>query len=181
MAGKAPLLLASVLFAVGAVGLLLTSAERAEWGPFEAHRQAPPAPSEVLVYNANLQFVDPAQLEGLLAVPTAAAAPREPERFVLAAETPEPEPTPTPIPPLWVFGISSDDGGVSAAAVTPTPPPIRIVNVAGGADEETATPEAEPTDEATPEPSPEGTPVANEPSPEPPEATETPSPEPTGN
>ena len=181
MAGKAPLLLASVLFAVGAVGLLLTSAERAEWGPFEAQRQAPPAPSEVLVYNANLQFVDPAELEGLLVVPTAAAAPREPERFVLAAETPEPEPTPTPIPPLWVFGISSDDGGVSAAAVTPTPPPIRIVNVAGGDDEETPTPDAETAEEPTAEPTPEGAPVPNEPSPEAPETTEPPSPEPSDN
>ena len=134
MAGKAPLLLAMVLFGVGAVGLGLTSAERASWGPFQP-RSSPIPKTEVLVFDARGATPEPPPLHELttpLASEEAAAAvAEEPAELYLALPEPTeapvaPEPTPTPIPPLRVYGISSDDGGVSAAAATHTPPPIRI-------------------------------------------------------
>ena len=148
MDGKAPLLAASVLFAVGAVGLLLTGAERGEWGPFQAH-QAPPA---VVVSNAGTRFVDPPALEELLTLPATTVAPEQPHLFVAAPvvteSPPPPEPTATPVPSLRVFGISSDSG-VSAAEVSPTPRPIMLGGIA--ADDGEATEEPEGTE--TPAPS----------------------------
>ncbi len=166
MAGKAPLLLASVLFAVGAVGLALTSAEQASWGPFRPPVTQPE--QRVIIVNAGAPYVEvPALLELLMPPPTALAA-AEPETPVYAAVSQSaPEATATPIPPLRVFGISADDGGVSAAAATPaTPPPLRIVNVASddgtepAAETETETEtEAETeTETPTPEAEPAGTP-----------------------
>jgi len=148
MAGKAPLLLATVLFFVGAAGLGLTSAERAEWGPFEPHNEAS-APQRVLVVATGPVFTVPPLHDLLTGVPEVTvqssllvAAP-EPEPVY----EPEPEATATPNPPLRVFGIASDDGGVSAAEATP--PPLRVINVAsddgGEPAEETPSPEAEET------------------------------------
>ena len=151
MRGKAPLLLASVLFSIGALGLVLTSAERADWGPF----QPGPAPQKVVVFNAGHAPVEPPALAELFASGETLAATGEP---VLAAApelpaSPEPaDPTPTPIPPLRVFGISADDAGVSAAAVTPSPVPIRIGGIASDDEppQDTATPAA--TETPSPEP-----------------------------
>lgn len=157
MAGKAPLLLASVLFAVGAVGLALTSAEQASWGPFRPPVTQPE--QRVIIVDAGTSNVEvPALLELLMPPPTALAA-TEPETPVYAAVSQyAPEVTATPVPPLRVFGISADDGGVSAAAATPaTPPPLRIVNVASDDSAEpaetateTPTPESEPTEPPEP-------------------------------
>lgn len=181
MAGKAPLLLAMVLFAIGASGLALTSAERSSWGPFQPRGQATPE-QLVVVVDVSTPYAVPS-LDELFASQPAHAI----ESFT-APETDSPaateaaEPTPTPSPPLRVYGISADDGGVAAAAVSETPPPIRLVNVATDDEPGAAeTPEATASPEVTATPSPEvtGTPEAT-PSPEvtsTPEATATPSPE----
>ena len=130
MAGKAPLLLAMVLFIVGAAGLALTSARQAEWGPFQPHSRTPQMPKPVAVRGSSAAPDVPPALTDLLSnvpdiQPTAA-----PGRMVSAASTPEatdepepPAPTPTPIPPIRVHGISADDAGASAASLSPTPPP----------------------------------------------------------
>ena len=105
MAGKAPLLLAVVLFGVGAIGLGLTSAERARWGPSEPHR-APALEPRVVVFQVPQGTVEPPALIELTTA-TALATPEatsEPRLYVAAPEpTEEPalpeEPTPTPIPP----------------------------------------------------------------------------------
>ncbi|MGE3074569.1 MAG: hypothetical protein AB7N24_00455 [Dehalococcoidia bacterium] len=148
MSGKAPLLLATLFFSVGAVGLALTSAERASWGPFEP-RGPQPDQRVVVVDMSPAKTLPPELAQIVIPVPVELSA-AEPEALVAEAPTTAPEPTPTPIPPLRVYGISSDSG-VSAAAASETPPPIRIVNVASD-DEETETPTAEtaetPTDEA---------------------------------
>jgi len=189
MAGKAPLLLASVLFTVGAVGLALTSAERAEWGPFEPHVQVP-AEQHAVILVADVPFVDPTPLESLLATPIEGPVIEQAEApaLVLAEVEPEPEVEAAGTPalvPLRVFGLSSDTGGVAAAPATP---PLRAVNVAAddaepGAGEPpgpgpSETPE--PSDGATPEPSESETLEPPEPSasatPEPSD-TETPEPE----
>lgn len=157
MAGKTPLLLAVVLFAIGASGLALTSADRVSWRPFEPRTQ-PEFAQRVIVIDMETPFVAPVLADLLLGVPETATA-DEPPQFVYApqaTQTPEPIATPTAIPPLRVFGISSDDGGVSAAAVTPVPPPpLRVANVASDEDEspepaETPEPEAGETVEAGP-------------------------------
>lgn len=128
MAGKAPLLLAAFLFGIGASGLiLLTLADRAEWGPFRP--QLPPQPPQrVIVIDVGRPYEPPplhdlftagAAVEALRAEATAEPAP--------PAETPAP---PTPIPPLRIHGIAAE-GSASAAGATPTPPqPLRIINVA---------------------------------------------------
>ncbi len=175
MAGKAPLLLASVLFAVGAGGLVLSSAERASWGPFEPRNPQPPA--RVVIVDAGHPLVNPPSLAELANPPVEALEAAAPQ-LILAAPTrvpptPQPTATPTPIPPLRVFGISADDGGVSAAAASETPPPVRIVNVAS--DDESAESE---TSSETETPTPDegaatGTAVADA------EASETPTPDAT--
>lgn len=155
MAGKTPLLLAVVLFAIGASGLALTSADRASWGPFEP-RTAPERTPRIIVIDVGTPFAVPALENLLMGVPETATS-AEPPQLAYAPEpsqAPEPIATPTPIPPLRVFGISSDDGGVFAAAVTPTPlTPLRVANVASGDDssEPAETPEAEAVETETPE------------------------------
>jgi len=149
MAGKAPLLLACVLFAVGVLGLAITSAERAEWGPFEPHARAP-QPRHVVVFNVPRNPVEPPSLhEFWLPQETALASTTS-----ALVQSVEPEATPTPLSPLRVHGISADDAGVAAAGTTPTPPPpVHIGNV--GTDSEpppeegagTGTPEAGETPE----------------------------------
>ena len=173
MAGTAPLLLASVLFAVGAGGLVLSSAERASWGPFEPRNPQPLA--RVVIVDAGHPLVNPPSLAELANPPVEALEAAAPQ-LILAAPTrvpptPQPTATPTPIPPLRVFGISADDGGVSAAAASETPPPVRIVNVAS--DDESAE-----TSSETETPTPDGgeatgTAVADA------EASETPTPDAT--
>ena len=128
MAGKAPLLLAMVLFFVGAAGLGLTSAERASWGPFEP----PPArlaEQRVVVVEGTGELLAPPSLAELSQPFETAIASEEPAFVAVAPTEAAPqqaveEPAATPIPPLRIFGISADDGGVSAAAATPVP--IRI-------------------------------------------------------
>jgi hypothetical protein len=144
--GKAPLLLASLLFAVGSAGLLLTSAERADWGPFQPHEPPP----KTVAYVGGRELLEPPPLHELRAAPELPLVAAEPELLVTApapVEDPPPvdEPTPTPVPPLRVFGISSDSG-VSAAAATQTPPPVVIGGVAADDGEATETPEADATE-----------------------------------
>ena len=162
MAGKAPLLLAVVLLLVGAVGLGLTTVDQATFGPFQPHAKPLPK-TETLVLSAGdatstppplYELTTPLATEELVmgTVPLQArrnyvAAPQATE----SPAEPEPSPSPPPPPPLRVFGISSDDGGVSAAAATPPPPPpVRIGGIAF--DEEPATETPAPEPEATPEP-----------------------------
>jgi hypothetical protein len=143
MAGKAPLLLATVLFVVGAVGLLLTSAERASWGPFKAPQQPG---QKVVVVDLAQPFAGPPALTELLTSVEPSLEAESPQALVQAPlATPEPQsPTPTPIPPLRIFGISADDGGVAAAAATPSPPPpIRVVGIAVDSEPPAETQEAE--------------------------------------
>lgn len=147
MSGKAPLLLATLFFSIGAAGLALTSAERASWGPFEP--RGPQADQRVVIVDLGPSNLEPPELAQLLIPPPVELSAAEPELIVAAQPTLPPEPTPTPVPPLRVFGISSDSGGVSAAAATETPPPLRIMNVASD-DESTETPEAEATATETP-------------------------------
>ena len=168
MAGKAPLLLAMVLFAIGVSGLALSSAERAQWGPFEG---PPPATQQARVIDTGTPFTVPA-LDTLLTSYIEPVAHEEPAAPALVAE---PEPSPT-LTPLRIFGLSGDDAGVSAAAAYPTPPPLKIVNVASDTDE---TPEATETPEGTPTPEATETATPGSETPAPtaePTATETPTP-----
>ena len=156
MAGKTPLLLATVLFFVGAAGLALTSAERASWGPFEPRGQRAPE-QRVVVLDVGRPWVEPPSLVELITAvePETAVASEGPDLLVYAPQpAPEPNPvpeavaTPEPIPPITVWGIATDDGGVSAAEVSPTPPPpIRMMNVANGDEEEAPPPMSPPSDE----------------------------------
>jgi hypothetical protein len=146
MAGKTPLLLATVFFSIGALGLVLTSAERADWGPF----QPGPQPQRLVLVEGR-PYIEPPSLAELMTAPVTAVA--DEPLFVAAPQSaaPEtsPEPTPTPVAPLRVFGISADDAGVSVAAVTPpTPPPITIGGIASDDEPSAGTPE--PTE--TPQP-----------------------------
>lgn len=129
MAGKAPLLLATVLFAIGVSGLALSSAERAHWGPFEPG--STPAVQQVRIVDSGAPFAVP-PLDELFTSRVETAVSSEPAPAAPAAPSAV-APVPT-IPPLRVYGISSDDGGVSAAAAAPTPPPLTIVNVANDDD-----------------------------------------------
>ena len=174
MAGKAPLLLASVLFIVGAVGLALTSAERAEWGPFEPHVQVAPE-QHFVISAADVAFVDPTPLEGLLAVAVQPPAVEQPAAVALVLADPDPEPeveaagTPALVP-LRVFGLSSDTGGVAAATAAPPPRAVNVAADDAAAEAETPAPGAETperSDDLTPEPS----------EPETPEPESTPEPE----
>ncbi|MBE0611930.1 MAG: hypothetical protein IH609_21300, partial [Dehalococcoidia bacterium] len=55
---------------------------------------------------------------------------------------------PTPVPPLRVYGIASDDAGVSAAGTTPSPPPpLRIINVASDVEPDATSTETAPADD----------------------------------
>jgi len=126
MAGKAPLLLATVLFAIGVSGLALSSAERAHWGPFEPG--STPAVQQVRIVDSGTPFAVP-PLDELFTSHVETAVSSEP-----APAAPSAPAAVATIPPLRVYGISSDDGGVSAAAAAPTPPPVTIVNVANDDD-----------------------------------------------
>lgn len=147
MTGKAPLLLASFLFGIGVTGLMITTAERAEWGPFQPQTRTPE--SRVVVVQVGPEITPPPLLELMNGIPESALAVDTSAQVQAPAPAapPPPEPTPTPVPPLRVYGIASDDAGVSAAGATPTPPlPLRIMNVASDAE-----PEPAPDDAATPE------------------------------
>lgn len=173
MAGKAPLLLAMVLFVIGVSGLALSSAERAQWGPFEA--SAPVAAAQLRVVDSGTPYAAPS-LDELFTTQLPTAIADAPAPQPTAAETAAPEPT---LVPLRVYGISSDDGGVSAAAAVATPPPVTIVNVAtdgdGVVDSETPAP-LQPNGEATPEPTVPGDQLAQPPAADPHSATSTPEP-----
>jgi hypothetical protein len=146
MAGKAPLLLAAFFFGIGASGLfLLTTYDRAAWGPFRP-QSAPAPPQRVIFIDVGTTFTPP-PLDGLLT----SSPPAHAEAYVAspadadagaaadasaaaAAAAPTAEPTPTPIPPIRIHGVAAENGA-SAAGATPTPrPPIIIINVAVGDD-----------------------------------------------
>lgn len=152
MIGKVPLLLASFLFGVGATGLVITTAERAEWGPFQP--QARTLEPRVIVVQVGPEITPPPLLELMNGIPESALAVDTSAQVQAPAPAapPTPEPTPTPIPPLRVYGIAFDDAGVSAAGTTPTPPPpLRIINVASDAwDEEAPEGEEGSSEEETP-------------------------------
>jgi hypothetical protein len=141
MAGKASLLLAAVLFGMGATGLILTAEETTPWGPFEpsvAPEQTLPNVESAPLFAQAIIVLPP---DGGLSVPAAVADPPPVTRAAVLAETTAPPPaTPTPRPPLVLGGIASDDGGVQAAGATPRP--IRFIMVAGDGtdDSPTATP-----------------------------------------
>lgn len=164
MAGKAPILLAMALFSIGAAGLALTSADRADWGPFQPRPRITPE-QRVIVVDVGTPFAAPG-LDGLFSGVNGETPGSSTALLASAGQQPSgpaPTATPTPIPPLRVFGIATDDAGVSAAAATPTPPPLRIVNVASDDTEPAETPSPEPTADPTPEheapPAPEETPT----------------------
>jgi len=158
MAGKAPLLLAMVLFSVGVAGLALTSAERAKWGPFEP-RAAISSGQAVVYVPVGTAFVPPSLNDLFTSSVEAAPAPEEPTALLAQApaEAVADEPAAPALTPLRVFGISADGGDVSAAAATPAPKPLRGIGVAA---------DDAPAPEATETPSPAATesPSANEPS-----------------
>jgi hypothetical protein len=150
MTGRAPLLLAAVLFGAGVTGLAISTAERTEWGPFQPRSQAPVP--RVVVVDVGPEITPPPLHELFTGYPSGVAAETaaQVQAPAPAGETPEPEPT--PVPPLRVYGIASDDASVSAAGATPTPPPpVRIINIA--ADVEPApTPEATPAEQSEQQP-----------------------------
>lgn len=149
MTGRAPLLLAALLFGAGVTGLAITTAERADWGPFQPRSQAPEA--RVVVVDVRPEITPPPLPELFTSSPADVPAETAAQVQAPAPEPAAPEPTPTPVPPLRVYGIASDDAGVSAAGTTATPPPpIRIINIA--ADEAPQpTPEASASPGATPD------------------------------
>lgn len=145
MAGKASLLLAAVLFGMGATGLILTAGETTHFGPFQPAVAPPQTLPNVERAPLFAQAVIILAPDGGLSIPVAVAErqPTPTRTAVLAASTAPPAATPTPLPPLIVGGIASDDGGVQAAAATP--PPIRFIMVAGdGTDDPAATPTETP-------------------------------------
>ncbi len=156
MSGRAPLMLAAFLFGIGASGLLLlATAEQRSWGPFQPPSQ-PTGPSKVVVYDVSPPFAPPALHDLFTSIPpetlVAATEAQVIEAAEPVAEVEEPTPTPT-LAPIRIFGVSSDDPGVSAAASTPTPITLRIGGIsADSAVEATETPTAEETPAATPEP-----------------------------
>lgn len=155
MSGRAPLMLAAFLFGIGASGLLLlATAEQRSWGPFQPPSQ-PSGPSKVVVYDVSPPFAPPPLHELFTSYPPqtlVAATEAQVVETEPVAEAEEPEPTPTPSP-IRIFGVSSDDPGVSAAASTPTPVTLRIGGIsADSAVEATETPTAEEAPAATPEP-----------------------------
>lgn len=175
MAGKAPLLLAMVLFAIGVSGLALSSAERARWGPFEPG--STPATQQVRVTDSGTPYTVPGLDELFTSrVETAVADVPAPESVATTSAAPTAAPM---LPPLRVYGISGDDAGVSAAAVQPTPPPVTVIDVATDADP-TATPENAEEGTERIEPGPESYPPPGhrpqDPAPQEPLATQTPSP-----
>lgn len=131
MTGRAPLLLAAVLFGAGVTGLAISTAERTEWGPFQPRSQAPVP--RVVVVDVRPEITPPPLLELLTGYPAEVAV-----ETAAQVQAPAPAPAsesaeaePTPVPPLRVYGIASNDAGVSAAGATATPPPpIRIINIA---------------------------------------------------
>lgn len=145
MTGKAPLLLASFLFGIGVTGLVITTAERAEWGPFQPQTRLPEP--RIVVVQVAPEITPPPLLElmdgGAVAVETSAQV-----QAPAAQDPAPPEPTPTPVPPLRVYGIASDDASVSAAGTSPTPPPpIRIINVASDVGPDATPTETAPSDD----------------------------------
>ena len=72
MTGKAPLLLASFLFAVGVTGLVITTAERVEWGPFQPQTRTPEP--RVVVVQVGPEITPPPLLELLTGIPDGALA-----------------------------------------------------------------------------------------------------------
>ncbi|MBE0611380.1 MAG: hypothetical protein IH609_18505, partial [Dehalococcoidia bacterium] len=72
MTGKAPLLLASFLFGVGVTGLVITTAERAEWGPFQPQTRVPEP--RVVVLQVGAEITPPPLLELMNGIPASAVA-----------------------------------------------------------------------------------------------------------
>ncbi len=156
MTGRAPLLLAAFLFGVGVTGLAITTAERAEWGPFQPRSQAPEA--RVVVVDVRPEITPPPLHELFTSYPADVAVAAAAQVQAPAAEAADPAPAATPVPPLRVYGIASDDAGVSAAGTTATPPPpIRIVNIAADVEPEptpepATTPVSAPAEQAEQQP-----------------------------
>jgi hypothetical protein len=158
MAGKTPLLLASFLFGVGVTGLVISTAERAEWGPFQPRTRTPEP--RVVAVQVGPEITPPPLLELMNGIPDSALGVDTSAQVQAPPPTapPPPEPTPTPVPPLRVYGIASDDAGVSAAGTSPTPPPpLRAINIASDAEPETtpedaASPGGTAEDQAEPQP-----------------------------
>lgn len=166
MAGKAPLLLAVVLFSIGTIGLALSSAERASWGPFQPPRRAA-VQERAAVPKSGAIFAEPPSLSELLTPQETALAAEEPQALVATpwrpatpapAETPEPEANETP--PVTVVDVAADGDGVSAATAAPPPvPPVHIANVASGdSDDSSGQPPMFPGQQ----PAPNGPPTAPE-------------------
>jgi len=137
MAGKASLLLAALLFGMGAVGLALTAGETTRWGPFDApeasvaRQPLPPAEGPVLSAVAippTLQELAPEPFAAVTAPVTLVE--RNAVADFVATEPPAPAPapaeapatpTPEPRPPLLVHGVASDSASAGAAGATPRP------------------------------------------------------------
>lgn len=157
MSGRAPLLLAAFLFGIGASGLLLlATAEQRSWGPFQPPSQTS-GTSKVVVYDVSPAITPPPLHELFTSIPAEALVAATEAQVVEAepvVQTVVEDPTPTPtLAPIRIFGVSSDDPGVSAAASTPTPITLRIGGIsADSAIEATETPTAEETPAATPDP-----------------------------
>lgn len=146
MTGKAPLLLASFLFGVGATGLVITTAERAEWGPFQPQTGGPAAERVVLVDGGapmtvpplfelfptlpQLEAQPPAMVEaqGEPAAPLAVLEPAAPAPAEPAGPAPHAAPVSVPITPARAVEIPvAEPPDVSAAGdtpVAPLPPPV---------------------------------------------------------
>ncbi len=157
MAPRLPLMLAAFLFGIGASGLLLlATTEQRSWSPFQPPAQ-PVVPTKIIVYDVSPPFEPPSLNDLLNGIPPEALVATtqgqevaEPAPVAVAAAS---EPEPTPLAPLRVFGVSSDQAGVSAAASTPTPIVLRFGGIsADSAPETTETPTAEETPAATPTP-----------------------------
>jgi hypothetical protein len=152
-------MLAAFLFGIGASGLmLLATAEQRSWGPFQPPAQ-PPAVQRVIVYDVSPPFEPPAlhelmtgSAEVVLVQVAAAQVTEEPAPAPASAQVAAAEPQSPPLVPIRVFGVSSNDPGVSAAAATPTPIILRFGIAADSAPGATETPEAGETPASTPEP-----------------------------
>lgn len=107
MTGKAPLLLASFLFGVGVTGLVITTAERAEWGPFQPQTRTP-APQEVVVVQVGPEITPPPLR--IINVASDAEPEATPEETASPAVTPEDQ---AELQPQTGCNDCEDIGGVS--------------------------------------------------------------------